>query len=385
VQDTFHLGICASRSGACDTSWHIWIQFCHSLNLDPTLPDITEPVPILQVFAHRYRLGQLSPSRTPVHGRTVGDAVRAVGQTLSQLGLPDPRLLPSGKLILPLSRQLASYTKADPPPYRVRPIPITILQATCNTLRLSTHPRQQAIADMITLGFYFLLRPAEYAHTSNPDSTPFRLQDVTTYRHHEILNHSTCPVPHLDATTFICLEFTNQKNGVRGERIGLSRSGNPAFCPVVACINRIKHLRLHRAPPQTPLYTIFAGRWLAITTTNLTQELRATVATIGHTVGLNPDVISVQSLHASGAMALLCANVDTDRIRLLGRWRSDEMLRYLHIQAYPVVAHLAPSMLQHGHFSLLPHSTPQPLLQTGIGGSLGPVGYQQPTAAGWRG
>jgi hypothetical protein len=54
-------------------------------------------------------------------------------------------------------------------------------------------------------------------------------------------------------------------------------------------------------------------------------------------------------------MALLCAHVDTDRIRLLGRWRSDEMLCYLHVQAYPVVADLAPAMLQHGNFTLIPN------------------------------
>jgi hypothetical protein len=55
-------------------------------------------------------------------------------------------------------------------------------------------------------------------------------------------------------------------------------------------------------------------------------------------------------------MALLCAAVDTDIIRLLGRWRSDEMLRYLHVQALPIVAPLAYHMLHHGNFALLPNN-----------------------------
>jgi hypothetical protein len=55
-------------------------------------------------------------------------------------------------------------------------------------------------------------------------------------------------------------------------------------------------------------------------------------------------------------MALLCANVDTDKIRLLGRWHSDEMLRYLHVQALPVVAPLANLMVRHGHFSFIPNN-----------------------------
>lgn len=32
-------------------------------------------------------------------------------------------------------------------------------------------------------------------------------------------------------------------------------------------------------------------------------------------------------------MALLCAGVDSDRLQLIGRWRSDEMFRYLNVQA----------------------------------------------------
>jgi len=52
---------------------------------------------------------------------------------------------------------------------------------------------------------------------------------------------------------------------------------------------------------------------------------------MGPSYGITPHEISVRSLRASGAMSLLCAKVDTDMIRLMGRWRSDEMLRYLHV------------------------------------------------------
>jgi len=55
-------------------------------------------------------------------------------------------------------------------------------------------------------------------------------------------------------------------------------------------------------------------------------------------------------------MALLCANVDPDKIQLLGQWRSDEMLCYVHVQALPIVAPLASLMVQHGYFTLLPNN-----------------------------
>jgi hypothetical protein len=53
-------------------------------------------------------------------------------------------------------------------------------------------------------------------------------------------------------------------------------------------------------------------------------------------------------------MALLCARIDSDIIRLVGRWRSDEMFRYLHAQAYPLMHTFAQQMLNAGSFSLLP-------------------------------
>ena len=357
------LGICVSRANATTSTWDLWCHFCSSLGIaDPTLQHLHDPIPVLQLFAHRYRLGIISPSKTPVRGRTVGDAVRAVGQTLAGLGRPDPRLQPSGKLEFRLSRQLASYNKSDPPPARVKPIPVTILHHTCATARLSDHPASQLIADMITLGFFFLLRPGEYAFTSNPESSPFRLCDIHLMVHNRRLNHLQCSDADLNSATFVGLEFTHQKNGVSGEIIGLGRSGDPSFCPVQATINRIRHLRQARAPTDTPLYRYqLNGQWCSMPTSTLTSALRHTIDILGPQFGITSSDISVRSLRSSGAMALLCTNVDTDRIRLLGRWRSDEMLRYLHVQAFPVVASLAPAMLLHGHFTLIPN-TPLPHL-----------------------
>jgi hypothetical protein len=55
-------------------------------------------------------------------------------------------------------------------------------------------------------------------------------------------------------------------------------------------------------------------------------------------------------------MALLCAHVDTDVICLsIGRWRSDEMLRYLHLQADTLMAGFSSKMLNRGNFVLLPN------------------------------
>ena len=53
-------------------------------------------------------------------------------------------------------------------------------------------------------------------------------------------------------------------------------------------------------------------------------------------------------------MALLCAGVGPERIRLVGRWRSDELYRYLHVQAQQVMMGLSAAMIHGGSFRLGP-------------------------------
>ena len=351
------LGISAGRAAAIDNTWSIWEDFCISLHCDPYLTTLDDPIPLLMVFANRYRMGTVAPSGAPVRSRTVEGALRAVGQTFASLGQPDPRLLPSGKLDLRLNRQLSAYAKSDPPPHRVKPIPLQVIShAIAQGYRANT-PYSTTIADMLLLGFFFLLRPGEYAHTSNPDSSPFRLCDTHLVVNTRRLDPFTCSEADLNAVTHVALEFTTQKNGVRGELVGLGRSGHPLWCPVLALVNRIKHLRLHRAPPTTPLYSYYTGAtWAHIDTATLTKHLRWAATAVGAAVGITATDISLRSLRSSGAMALLCADVDTDRIRLLGRWRSDEMLRYLTVQAFPILSPLAAQMVRHGWFTLLPNN-----------------------------
>ena len=49
------------------------------------------------------------------------------------------------------------------------------------------------------------------------------------------------------------------------------------------------------------------------------------------------------------------AKIDPDIIRLIGRWRSDEMLRYLHVQAAPLMSDYARKMLHAGNYTLIPN------------------------------
>ena len=87
---------------------------------------------------------------------------------------------------------------------------------------------------------------------------------------------------------------------------------------------------------------------------DITLVLRLSVSALGPSIGLLPSDVTAKSLRAGGAMALLLAHVDTDIIRLIGRWRSDEMLHYLHLQAQPIMRNFASLMLHGGDYTLLP-------------------------------
>jgi hypothetical protein len=272
------------------------------------------------------------------------------------MGAADCRLDSHGKVDFRLKRQLAGYRRQDPPPNRVKPIPIKIIRHAVNTAYATNDPGNRAIADMIIIAFFFLLRPGEYTGTVS-DTSPFRLQDVQFGVGSLRATAVAIPLDVLARVTFATLTFTNQKNAVRGEVIGLGRSGEPFFCPVLALRRRVTYLRQHNLPSDTPLATyLHRGRPTFIAPADITTLLRASAALLGPNLGFLPTDINVRSLRAAGAMALLCAHVDDNIIRLIGRWKSDQMLRYLHLQAEPIMRNFARRMLQDGDFSLLPNA-----------------------------
>lgn len=254
---------------------------------------------------------------------------------------------------------LSAYKKEDPPPHRVKPVPVSVLRRIMVIAAASPDNEIAATADMIALGFFFLLRPGEYCISStSSDSKPFLMQDTALFQGERKLDFITATDNELLSATFGTLEFTTQKNSVRGEVVGLAPSGDLLLCPCRALARRIIYLRSHNAPVTTPLARYFSnGRLCSITPSKITATLQAAVTFLGPSLGFLPGDVSARSLRAAGANALLFAEVDTDVIRLIGRWRSDEMLRYLHLQAAPAMRNFSRQMLQGGDFTLIPNHT----------------------------
>jgi hypothetical protein len=286
----------------------------------------------------------------------VEDALRAVGQGFTSVGAKDPRKTVTVEIDFRIQRQLRSWSREDDPPTRVEPIPIqlilTILSIVYHTTTTSTDAAK-AIADMTVITFYYLLRPGEYTGPATDDAA-FRLQDLQLFIGDRFVDPSVAPISDLEAATYVSLVFTNQKNGVRGEVVNHATSGASHCCPARALARRAIHLRTHDAPPATPLASYYShGRHRAIRSADITDALRAAARITGDELGIRPDDTSARSLRAGGAIALLCAQVDSDIIKLLGRWQSDTMMHYLHVQARPIMRNFTARMLHGGAYDLV--------------------------------
>jgi hypothetical protein len=342
----------AQRTKSKNAIWEIWISFCNSCDVNRYLTDVGNPVVFFQVFGERFRDGRLSPSGKPVKSRSVEDAWRKIGQTMADMGYRDYRnILYTNKLVRPLAQQLKGYARDDDPAERVKPVPLAIARHPGTVARTQ---KEQAIADMCIIGFFFLCRPGEFVETPNSDSLsrPFRLEDVEFLVQQRGYRGNVIPLAALASARAATLWYNNQKNGVRGQGVTMGASGDPHVCPVRTLARRIRHLRDNNAAADTPIYSFWEdGQRSEVYSVHVTHALRLAAAALLPELGIEPRDISCRSLRPGGATAMLCARIDLNVTRLVGRWRSDEMLKYLHVQTAALMQNYSRQMLEFGHFS----------------------------------
>ena len=161
----------------------------------------------------------------------------------------------------------------------------------------------------------------------------------------------------LRAVDWSGMTFTVQNSGVPGEIVGHARSDALHACPVVGLAELWLLLRKHGAPHDAPLgkyREIPSGPLCYIKSSDITKALKSTARIHGAEFGIGPDDVSTGCLRSTGAMALFCGSVDVSRIRILGRWQSWTMLRYLHFKSWAVMRGLSAAMLQGGKIDMLP-------------------------------
>ncbi len=352
--------------------WNLWVAFCEDHGDRPSLSNLVDSearLTRLLVFGLRYRQRPGAGGK-PVRAGTVDKALLAVGQGISDLDQPDPRLQANGSKRRLLADFLKTLKDEDDPQTRVHPANITMLRAFPDCLDFD-HAEYGILtahtADLIIVAFFWLLRPAEYTHQSDRVSSrrrsqAFRYKDVSFTINGRIYNAPDAPLNDansLATITHATLEFADQKTGVRGERVGHRATTDPYICPCKALGRIVLRLRAANADPTKPLNAHYNShpdhnRWYYVSNEFVTNTIRHAANYTADKTGIPGELVSARSLRPGGATALLCANVDADVIKLLGRWKSDAMFRYLRTQALAQSRHLSGDMLAHGAFTFAP-------------------------------
>ena len=245
-----------SRQRADQTALRSWNTFTAWVGLQPHLPSITDPIPILQMFAHLVRHGILASSGNNIKKRSVEQYLRSVGQTFSSMGAKDPRLDDLGHTDFRLARQLKYYTKNDPPPTRVRPMPLGLLLLLFENFSTGSS-KSQSIADLALIAFsscYVLANIIVGGLTFK--KSPFRLKDVQFGIGSQNITVHDLSIHNLSCLDTVSLTFTSQKNGIKGESITHGRTKHRWANPVERVLNRVLYLFHHKAPLSTPLCAI---------------------------------------------------------------------------------------------------------------------------------
>ncbi|POM70060.1 Hypothetical protein PHPALM_13572 [Phytophthora palmivora] len=174
--------------------------------------------------------------------------------------------------------------------------------------------QHRVIAGAALLGFFFLLRSAEYIAVKRPKA----LRDVS-FR--DELGFKTSN-PMRAVSVQISLRGKKNDQQGQGEKRVLSRSSHQILCPVFAARLLMDNARSLQLQPEEPICSIKASTMLSAEI--MSKVLQAAAKATGEDVTL----FSRHSLRRGGATALLSARVDSTAVMLHGRWKSDSYQRY---------------------------------------------------------
>ena len=343
----------ASTSNERIRFWTAWKIFLRNNfpSIDEKLSTLSQPerIDVLVCFAQHVRSGGVSRRKQHVRAQTVQVSLRSIAARFELDGEQSPLVTTQGKYHKKISQLIEGYKRSDPAPQFQLAVPLSV-PAFMHLFGKTGTPKQQAVGDMSLIAFYYLLRVGEYTSTPTKAQSltqAFRLQDVTLWNNHTILDHTLPLDSLLNQCTAATLRISNQKNGKRNQAIH-HEATNSDTCPAKALIRRIKHVTAHTSNRNTIISTYFnttTSRGTLMRSSDINSAIKAAVLRLDmKRHGFQVSQISSHSLRAGGAMALHLNRVPTHTIRKMGRWSSDTFLDYIHEQIAVFSAGLSTAM-----------------------------------------
>jgi hypothetical protein len=115
---------------------------------------------------------------------------------------------------------------------------------------------------------------------------------------------------------------------------------------------------MHGTKCTTPITSYYhSSRRVTVKANGIAEVLHHAMPFNFHINGIPTMEVSARSLLVGGAMAVLCSSICMNNIHMMGRWHSDYMMRYLHIQAAPILNTYTTTRLNDGNYAFLPNET----------------------------
>jgi hypothetical protein len=210
-----------------------------------------------------------------------------------------------------LRMTLQGIKKSCGPPKGKFPVSMGLLKAIHDALMgPQKTPKAILLWGLITLGFFFMMRRSEFVVADD-------LSWVHCIRGSDLWIEN--------GKVYIRFRSSKTDQTKVGCTRSLGRSGDPFLCPVLAA-KWILSLRNSDTDLSLPVAVLNYGGE-CITYGDVASALKAGAARIG----LQVDGYSCHSLRVGGATHLGNAGVSTAEIMFLGRWKSEAVLRYIHI------------------------------------------------------
>ena len=331
--------------------WKAWESHTTAHNLDLYLRGLSaeKRTDALLTFAVAIRRGKYGKGYQ-IGVQSVTKALRHVAQAFVLARVPDPRRqFATGKEFdLPIQRHLKQYRDADPPPKPKLAIPVSTVKTLKSGYVFSAYHR--AVADLVIIAFFYLLRVGEYTMSSRKDrkkkrTVPLRTKDIILWKEDRPLPHSA-PLGTLLTATSATIKLENTKNGTKNATVHHGAQGG-AICPVAAIARRV-----HEAYQLDPsgnanlgTTTNRKGQTTVVSDRDVNVAVRWAAWKDGlFERGYSKSRVSSHSLRAGGAMALKLNGETDSTIKIMGRWSSDTFITYIHSQIGALTAGLSIKM-----------------------------------------
>jgi hypothetical protein len=219
----------------------------------------------------------------------------------------------------------------------------------------ATHDSPAAVAAEIAIAaFFFAMRSCECAATKTPGRTKMLDSQGTNFRDKskQAVHHGSLS---LDDAEYVSTLYADQKNKEKNDTRSQQCTGDPVLCPVrrlSSLVERIRRL-VPDYGPATTINTIFlGGHVMQMSSDFLRDRLRVTCAALGGKAvfGYTAADIGTKSLRSGAAMSLFLMNHSTERIMLLGRWKSAAFLVYIRPQVLEWTNNMSRDMIRHDSF-----------------------------------